>query len=107
MTMPRCPDVGLAKLSKEKKRPGKVPGPWCVFSFLVKPTKNYFTARPYCCAWSAVSISGLAPSTSAHGPFTVGADCNVPVKFTVIVPSTFLVTLIAGLAAASAKVRTA
>jgi hypothetical protein len=31
----------------------------------------------------------------------------VPVKFTVIVPSTFLVTLIAGLAAASAKVRTA
>ncbi len=83
------------------------PGLWCVFSFLVKPTKNYFTARPYCCAWSAVSVSGLAPSTSAHGPFTVGADCNVPVKFTVIVPSTFLVTLIAGLAAASAKVRTA
>jgi hypothetical protein len=46
MTPPCCPDAGLAKRSHaeqpvppKKKRPGTLPGPWCVFFFLVVPTK--------------------------------------------------------------------
>jgi len=52
---------------------------WCEF---------YFTARPNCAAWSEGIVNGLvAPSTSAHGPFTEFAACSVPSKVTVTDPS--------------------
>jgi hypothetical protein len=57
----------------------------------------YLTARLNCIAWLAGTICGLvAPSTSAQGPFAVGAACSLPSNVTVTVPSLLFTMLSVG-----------
>jgi hypothetical protein len=69
----RCPVLALGQALHIKKRPGTMPGLWCVFSFWLNQPNYSLTARAYCCAPSAGIVNGLGASTSCHGPFTVAA----------------------------------